>query len=138
MLPFRYPGLNSLLEDDDQLRLRLPRPRPPPPSSLNPSWREAGRELKSLADQFARSRERAEVLARAEAVDVRSLDMAKFMELLRGLFHGGEITRERVLVLFFFCSDLAIRAARCKLNGMLGTLTRWSLIFIRGQVGRGP
>ena len=145
-------------------------------------WRQAGSDLKALAEQFAHSRERELVRRRAEQVDVASLDMQQFMELLKELFQvrrntmldlelldfyfeilfpfhyvlsrsqsnfvhiwtrsesncclasqGGQITRERILVLFFFCSDLAIYSVRCRLNGMLAQLTRWSLMFIRGQ-----
>ena len=118
-------------------------------------WRQAGSDLKALAEQFAHSRERELVRRRAEQVDVASLDMQQFMELLKELFQvmlkdngyfeyefvyalpksqGGQITRERILVLFFFCSDLAIHSVRCRLNGMLAQLTRWTLMFIRGQV----
>jgi hypothetical protein len=104
----------------------------PPPQ--NPVWRAAGRDLKMLADQFAQSREREAVRRRAESVDVTSLDMQQFMELLKELFQGGQITRERILVLFFFCSDLSIMAVRCQLNGMLAKLTQWTLLFIRNKV----
>lgn len=50
------------------------------------------------------------------------------------VLQGGQITRERILVLFFFCSDLAILAVRCKLNGLMARLTQWTLVFIRDQV----
>ena len=49
-------------------------------------WRQAGSDLKSLAEQFAHSRERELVRRSAEQVDVASLDMQQFMELLKELF----------------------------------------------------
>ena len=53
----------------------------------NPVWRQAGSDLKAPAEQFAHSRERELVRRRAEQVDVASLDMQQFMELLKELFH---------------------------------------------------
>lgn len=47
-----------------------------------------------------------------------------FSLLLSELFHDGGVTQERVLVLFFFCSDLAVRALRAGLRGVLARLTR--------------
>jgi hypothetical protein len=44
------------------------------------------------------------------------------------------VTRERILVLFFFCSDVAIFAVRSRISGLLAQLTQWSLAFIREQV----
>ena len=49
-------------------------------------------------------------------------------------FQNGQITRERILVLFFFCSDVAILAIRNGLTGLVSNITRWSLDFIRNQV----
>nr|ADD24081.1 Apoptosis regulator BAX [Lepeophtheirus salmonis] len=100
----------------------------------SPLWRRTGRELQSLADEFVRTQEREQVRILADSVDVVSLNMEKFFALLRELFQGGKITRERILVLFFFCSDIAIRAARCQMDGLLVTLTNWSLRFIREKV----
>ena len=37
-------------------------------------------------------------------------------------------------MLFFFCSDVAIRAIKSNSEGLLSTLTQWSLIFIKEQV----
>ena len=38
-------------------------------------------------------------------------------------------TQERILVLFFFCSDLALRALRAGLRATLSKLTRWSSVY---------
>merc|ERR1719219_3046045 len=100
----------------------------------NPVWRQTGRELQILADAFARSPGRICVRQRAEQVDVRGLDMEKFGALLKGLFENGQITRERILVLFFFCSDVAILAIRQKAASLVANLTQWSLDFIRNQI----
>ena len=50
-------------------------------------------------------------------------------------FQGGRITRERIIVLFFFCSDVTIRAIKDNGEEWLSMLTQWSLIFIKDQVG---
>jgi len=60
--------------------------------------------------------------------------MEKFWALLRSLFENGQITRERILVLFFFCSDVAILAIRQKASQLVSQLTQWSLQFIRNQI----
>ena len=100
----------------------------------DPVWRQTGSELRVLADAFAASPGRLRVRQRAEQVDVGTLDMEKFWALLRSLFENGQITRERILVLFFFCSDVAILAIRQKASQLVSQLTQWSLQFIRNQV----
>ena len=100
----------------------------------NPLWRQTGRDLKLLADQFANSVERLRVQERAEQVNIESLNKTKFFSMMNELFQGGKVTRERILVLFFFCSDVAIRAIKNNSEGWLSTLTQWSLIFIKEQV----
>lgn len=52
----------------------------------DPVWRQTGRELQALAEDFARSRGRALVLQQAQQVNVTSLDKEKFCGLLEGLF----------------------------------------------------
>ena len=55
-----------------------------------------------------------------------------FIYVLQGGSAG--ITRERVIVLFFFCSDVALEALRRRLDGAVARLTRWALDFIREHV----
>jgi len=100
----------------------------------DPVWRQTGRELQVLADAFGRSPGRLLVRQRAEQVDVRTLDMDKFWSLLKALFENGQITQERILVLFFFCSDVAILAIRQGATALVEQLTRWSLEFIKKQI----
>lgn len=100
----------------------------------DPVWRQTGRELQALADAFSRSPGRLLVRQRAEEVDVRSLDREKFWSLLKALFSNGQITQERILVLFFFCSDVAILAIKQRATALVEQLTRWSLEFIRQQI----
>ena len=98
-------------------------------------WRQAGRDLKALADDFARSEEREQVRRRADSVNVNSLDSAKFLALLNELFDGGNrITRCRIVALFFFCSDIAIKVVKSKMEGFLAQLTLWTLKFIKEKV----
>ena len=52
--------------------------------------------------------------------------------MLSELFEGGKITRERIMVLFFFCSDVAARALELDIGGSLSLcqLFTWSIAFI--------
>ena len=65
----------------------------------DPVWRQTGRELQALAEDFARSRGRALVLQQAQQVNVTSLDREKFCGLLEGLF---EVNRHKYF--FFSCT----------------------------------
>lgn len=100
----------------------------------DPIWRQTGRDLQILADQFARSHERLLVRQLAEEVEFTTLDKQKFIAMLSELFKGGQVTRERILVLFFFCSDVAIFAIRSGAGKLISSLTEWSLLFIKEQV----
>lgn len=91
-------------------------------------------DLSSLAETFSRSEGREEVRERAELVDLSTLNSENFNSLLSELFHDGGITQERLLVLFFFCSDITIRACREGLTSLCRKITLWTLAFIRGTV----
>eukprot|EP00092_Neocalanus_flemingeri_P029177 GFUD01031668.1.p1 GENE.GFUD01031668.1~~GFUD01031668.1.p1 ORF type:complete len:268 (+),score=79.41 GFUD01031668.1:143-946(+) len=91
-------------------------------------------DLATLAERFSRSMGREQVRQRAEQVELGSITQDNFTMLLTELFHDGGITQERILVLFFFCSDLAIRAVRSGLSSVLSSLTRWTVAFLRGTV----
>merc|ERR1712106_251514 len=67
-------------------------------------------------------------------VELCSITQDNFSQLLSELFHDGGITQERILVLFFFCSDLAIRAVRSGLKTVFTSLTKWTVVFMRGTV----
>merc|ERR1719341_669050 len=95
---------------------------------------EVREDLVTLAERFARSEGREAVRRRAEQVELGSITQDNFSQLLSELFHDGGITQERILVLFFFCSDLALRALRAGLRATLSKLTRWSVAFLRGTV----
>jgi len=95
---------------------------------------EVREDLATLAERFARSEGREAVRRRADQVELGSISQENFSQLLSELFHDGGITQERILVLFFFCSDLALRALRAGLRATLSKLTRWSVAFLRGTV----
>jgi len=93
--------------------------------------------LSSLASIFSRSVGRAEVARRADTVQLSSLTQTNFSALLSELFSGPPdscVSSERLLVLFFFCSDLALRAMRQGLVRLLQSTSQWTLQFIRGTV----
>ena len=91
-------------------------------------------DLATLAERFSRSIGREQVRQRAEQVEIGSITQENFTMMLSELFHDGGITQERILVLFFFCSDLAIRAVRSGLKTVFASLTKWTVVFMRGTV----
>ena len=91
-------------------------------------------DLTTLAERFSRSLGREQVRQKAEQVELGSITQDNFTMLLSELFHDGGITQERILVLFFFCSDLAIRAVRSGLKTVFTSLTKWTVVFMRGTV----
>ncbi|XP_072167251.1 uncharacterized protein [Diadema setosum] len=101
----------------------------------NPKWARKGRDLRKLADQFARSPERQRVREKAsETIDDDNITAAMFWDMLSELFFQGQVTRERVVVLFFFCSDVAIFALGQKSVEYFHRFMVWALQFIRRHV----
>lgn len=90
--------------------------------------------LAALAEQFRESAGRDMVRQKAEEVDIASLDTNNFSAMLSELFHDGGVTQERILVLFFFCTDLVLRAVRTGFLRVVRSLTEWSVAFVRGAV----
>ena len=70
---------------------------------------------------------------RADMVDISSINQDNLTIMLRELFQDG-VTQERLLVLFFFCSDLTLRALRAGLVSLASSLTDWVSAFIRRVV----
>ncbi|XP_023242108.1 uncharacterized protein LOC111640326 [Centruroides sculpturatus] len=100
----------------------------------NPVWAKAGRELRLLAEKFAKSEERKAVRARANQVDIHHITWDEFQDLLTELFLDGDIRRERIVTLFFFCTDIMIRALKEKIADKVKCLFVWSLRFISEKV----
>lgn len=53
-----------------------------------------------------------------------------FAAILRELFPNGQVTREGIVVLFFFCSDVAFRAYSSGPIACFHQLINWSLHYI--------
>ncbi|XP_044736080.1 uncharacterized protein LOC123298201 isoform X2 [Chrysoperla carnea] len=111
-----------------------------PPDCLNSSNsgtipRNIG-SLRLLADQFSSSPHRQWVRMQAESVPLDSIDFVSFTELLLGLFQEGGVTWERVVVLFFFCADLSIRALKESLMRTFQRITQWTTTFICDNFSR--
>ena len=70
---------------------------------------------------------------RADMVDISSINQVNLTAMLTELFQDG-VTQERLLVLFFFCSDLTLRALRAGLASLASSLTDWTAAFIRTVV----
>lgn len=101
-----------------------PIPSPEEVLRSHPMYRDAGRQLSRLADEFARSRERQRVKQQAEALSMNTVTRENLIALMTELFHDG-FSRERLVTLFFFCSDLIIKAMR---DTQEGGGIRWEIL----------
>lgn len=87
--------------------------------------------MRRLAEQFERSRERIAIKQKADQVDLMSISYDGFRNVLAELFGDGNFSGSRVIVLFFFCSDLANRAVSRGAGVLCCQLLTWSLAYIR-------
>lgn len=87
-----------------------------------------GRELRRIADEFEKTRERQIIKERANQVQLSDINKESFFELMSELFEGG-ITGERIVMLFLFSTDVALRAA-CQAQDLVVKLLSWSFSFI--------
>ncbi|KAE8742160.1 hypothetical protein FOCC_FOCC012300 [Frankliniella occidentalis] len=97
---------------------------------LNERGRFGGRTLRQIAEAFSKSPQRLKVQEYANKVNLQSLNYNSFSDLLFGLFQEGGVTQARVLVLFFFCADVALRALRDKLTQHFQQLVDWTSRYI--------
>ena len=66
---------------------------------------------------------------------IDQIDYGQFRDMLSELFaYGGGITKERIVVLFFFCSDLAIRTLKEKMIDLFKRFIDWSCFYIVEKV----
>lgn len=94
----------------------------------SPSFASLGRELRRVADEFANSPGRVKVKDLAESVKLHDLTKEGFEQLLEALFQG-KITGEGIVALFFFCTDLAMRAVHSA-RKLVVDLLSWSFSYI--------
>lgn len=91
-----------------------------------------GRELRRIADEFEKTRERQIIKERANQVKLSDINRESFFELMNELFQGG-ITGERIVMLFLFSTDVALRAAMtvgAQAQNLVVKLLGWSFSFI--------
>lgn len=69
----------------------------------------------------------------AARVPLEQLDFQAFSQLLYGLFQEGGVTWERIVVLFYFCTDLAARAVRESVPPRFQSIVEWSFLFFSGD-----
>lgn len=100
---------------------------------MNPSFLRLGRELRSLADQFSRSPHRLRVRREAESLDMDTLTRENLFGLMSELFRDG-YSGERLVTLFFFCSDLVLRALRRSVAELRWRVVAWVWEFFRDRV----
>ncbi|KAL3867269.1 hypothetical protein ACJMK2_044483 [Sinanodonta woodiana] len=95
--------------------------------------RTLGREFRMMADEFAKTKEREKVQAMANGVSMSQVTYENFREILTGLFSDEGVTITRIVVLFFFCADVAIRALKEGAK-LFCQFIRWSMQFITEKV----
>ncbi|XP_006824777.1 uncharacterized protein LOC102803678 [Saccoglossus kowalevskii] len=102
----------------------------------HPLWAQTGKDLRKMADAFAKTKKRKQVKNKAKNVSSTfssEFTYDQFQDLLSTLFCDG-ITRERIVVLFFFCSDLAILTLRQNMMDYFHRVLMWSLRYISDRV----
>lgn len=98
----------------------------------NPKWKHLGQHLKQIAEEFERDPKRRTVRENACKVQLADITKENFMKLLEELFQDG-ITREKIVVLFFFCTDVALRAASFA-KELVVKLMGWSFSYLINTV----
>lgn len=118
--------------------------QPPPGSSIDilneyENYAEqmmtgVGQDLRRIAAQIEASNEREIIRRRAQTVNLRIDSFERYSAMLNGLFPDNRITREGIVVLFFFCSDIALRAYASSPIAHFHQLVGWTLKFIFNHV----
>lgn len=98
----------------------------------NPLLAKYGRELRDIAEEFEKDRLRKVVKCKAEEVNFDHLTKEAFFKLLEELFLYG-VTREKIVILFFFCTDVALKAYSAAPT-LVSSLLTWSLSYIMSRV----
>ncbi|CAB3369645.1 Hypothetical predicted protein [Cloeon dipterum] len=99
------------------------------------SYDPSDSDLSNLLRRFAQSEERQIIRQQANEVPLDSVSVENFTELLSGLFgEDGIVTYERVLVLFYFCFELCVRAIREYSSRYFHTVMDVCLRFVTGSL----
>lgn len=106
-----------------------------PEGFKNESMLHIGSNIRALADQFAASKERPLIKQQADQVDLGHINENSFFHLLNAIFKDG-ITRECIVALFFFCSDVLIRCVKQELREQGVKLLLWSMRYLKERVCR--
>jgi len=100
----------------------------------NPLWLCNANNLRQIANEFSHSPLRDEVRRRAQRVDILTLNSQTFSEMIQEMFSGGNVTQEQILVVFYFCSDLALYALQNHTLNIFNQLIQWSTNYITGRM----
>jgi len=100
----------------------------------NPLWLCNATNLRQIANEFSHSPLRNLVRMRAQSVDLLSLNSQNFSEMIQEVFSGGGVTQEQVLVVFYFCSDVALYALQNHAIHIFHQLIQWSTNYITGRM----
>ncbi|CAG0914914.1 unnamed protein product [Notodromas monacha] len=120
----RSRDLAQLCPRDEQAAARRPA-----------GWARDDNDLRVIAMQYAESRERRHARAIAEGVAIESLTPTRFQSMCDELFAPpAGITRERIIVLFFFMADLAALAVGQRFYTIYSSLMNWSANYVRYRV----
>lgn len=97
---------------------------------------QVGNTLRHLADEFAKSKGRDLVRQEADKALARieSISYEEFQGFLENFFPDDRNPIERIITLFFFCSDVIISTIKKKINQYALKFLKWSLSFIAQRV----
>lgn len=102
-------------------------------STPSADLRRAIAQLRTVSQEFSQTPMRQWVREQAARAPLEQLDFQAFSQLLYGLFQEGGVTWERIVVLFYFCTDLAARAISESLPLRFQMIVEWSLQFFAGD-----
>lgn len=106
-----------------------------PPFCPRTPWLHDQDDLLAIARDFSSSAARTDVRRVAESVQIETLTAAGFRSLCDDLFAPpAGITRERIVVLFFFMADLAALAVAQRLHAVHANVMNWSVEYVRERI----
>ena len=121
-------------ELEEKVNTLTPWPVETPFGYKNPVWAKAGKELREMADAFSKTKERGLVKQRACSMNVLEMTYCQFRDLISEVFIDSGITSQRIVVLFLFCSDLALNSLKQSAVGLFQRCIKWTWDFITEKI----
>ena len=119
---------------EDKMNTLTPWPVETPLGYKNPVWAKAGKELREMADAFSKTKERSRVKQKACSMSLVDMTYCQFRDLMSELFIDHGITSERIMVLFIFCSDMALSNLEQAAIALFQQCIKWTWDFIAEKI----